>query len=75
MKSIIFQKKSIKDTFDLAYKNEIEESHLRFMGNICLNLLDYCSNKYYIKYFDSKNNNIVKSWNINICSRNTKYKS
>ena len=55
MKSIIFNNKLAKDTLELAYTNEIEESHLRFMKNISLNLLDCCSKEDYIKqYFDSK---------------------
>ena len=59
MKSIIFHNKSAKDTLELAYTNEIEESHLRFMKNISLNILDCCSKEDYIKqYFDTKKETI-----------------
>lgn len=65
MKSIIFQNNSAKDTLELAFTNEIEESHLRFMKNISLNILDCCSKEDYIKlYFDSKKETIFSKVGI-----------
>ena len=59
MKSIIFHNNLAKDTLELAYTNEIEESHLRFMKILSLYLLDCCSKEDYIKqYFDSKKEKI-----------------
>jgi len=65
IKSIIFQNKSAKDTLNLAYTNEVEETHLRFMKNISLNLLD-CSNKedFIKQYFDTKKNAIFSNVDI-----------
>ena len=65
IKSIIFQKKSAKDTLNLAFTNEVEESHLRFMKNISLDLLDCCSKEDFIKqYFDTKKNAIFSNVDI-----------
>ena len=80
MKSKKFQNKSAKDTLELAYTNEIEESHLRFMKNISLNLLDCFSKEDYLKqYFDSKKETIFSKVGIlifvdqiqNISSKNS----
>lgn len=55
IKSIIFQYQSPKDTLELANTNEIEESHIRFMSNLSIHLLDCPSKEENIKqYFDSK---------------------
>lgn len=65
IKSIIFQNKSAKDTLNLAFTNEVEESHLRFMKNISLDLLDCCSKEDFIKqYFDTKKNTIFSNVDI-----------
>ena len=65
IKSIIFQNKSAKDSLNLAFTNEVEESHLRFMKNISLDLLDCCSKEDFIKqYFDSKKNAIFSNVDI-----------
>ena len=65
IKSIIFQNKSAKDTLNLAYTNEVEESHLRFMKNISLDLLDFCSKEDFIKQiFDTKKNTIFSNVDI-----------
>jgi len=65
IKSIIFQNKSAKDTLNLAFTNEVEESHLRFMKNISLDLLDCCSKEDFIKqYFDTKKNAIFSNVDI-----------
>ena len=65
IKSIIFQNKSPKDTFELAYTNEVEESHLKFMKNISLDLLDCCSKEDYIKqYFNEKKKAIFSNVGI-----------
>jgi Ras-related GTP-binding protein A/B len=65
IKSIIFQNKSAKDSLNLAFTNEVEESHLRFMKNISLDLLDCCSKEDFIKqYFDSKKSAIFSNVDI-----------
>ena len=65
IKSIIFQNKSAKDSLNLAFTNEVEESHLRFMKNISLDLLDCCSKEDFIKqYFDTKKNAIFSKVDI-----------
>lgn len=65
IKSIIFQNKSAKDTLNLSFTNEVEESHLRFMKNISLDLLDCCSKEDFIKqYFDTKKNAIFSNVDI-----------
>ena len=65
IKSIIFQNKSAKDTLNLAYTNEVEETHIRFMKNISLDLLDCCSKEDFIKqYFDTKKNAIFSNVDI-----------
>lgn len=65
IKSIIFQNKSPKDTLELAYTNEVEESHLKFMKNISLDLLDCCSKEDYIKqYFNEKKKAIFSNVGI-----------
>ncbi len=65
IKSIIFQNKSAKDTLNLAFTNEVEESHLKFMKNISLDLLDCCSKEDFIKqYFDTKKNAIFSNVDI-----------
>ena len=65
IKSLIFQNKSAKDTLNLAFTNEVEESHLRFMKNISLDLLDCCSKEDFIKqYFDTKKNAIFSNADI-----------
>lgn len=65
IKSIIFQNKSAKDSLNLAFTNEVEESHLRFMKIISLDLLDCCSKEDFIKqYFDTKKNAIFSNVDI-----------
>jgi Ras-related GTP-binding protein A/B len=65
IKSLILQNKSAKDTLNLAFTNEVEESHLRFMKNISLDLLDCCSKEDFIKqYFDTKKNAIFSNVDI-----------
>ena len=65
MKSIIFQNQSGKDTLELASTNEIEETHIRFMNNINLAILDCSSREHHIKkYFDSKKKALFSNVNI-----------
>ena len=65
IKPLIFQNKSAKDTLNLAFTNEVEESHLRFMKNISLDLLDCFSKEDFIKqYFDTKKNAIFSNVDI-----------
>ena len=63
IKSLIFHNKSPKDTLDLAFTNEVEVTHLRFMKNIYIKILDCCSRE--IKqYFDSKKEKIFSKVRI-----------
>ncbi len=65
MKSIIFQNQSGKDTLDLAYTNEIEETRIRFMKNINLSIVDTYSKDNYIKeYFDLKKKSLFSKVDI-----------
>ena len=65
MKALIFHNQSAKDTLNLALTNEIEETHLRFMKDIHINILDCCSQKHYIdQYFDSKKKSIFSNVGI-----------
>ena len=65
IKSIIFQQKLPKDTIKLAPTNEIEEIHVKIMGNININLIDCCSkDEYNNKYFDTKKEKIFSKVDI-----------
>ena len=65
MKSIIFQNQSGKDTLDLAYTNEIEETRIRFTKNINLSIVDTYSKDNYIKeYFDLKKKSLFSKVDI-----------
>ena len=65
MKSIILQNQSGKDTLDLAYTNEIEETRIRFMKNINLSIVDTYSKDNYIKeYFDLKKKSLFSKVDI-----------
>ena len=65
MKSIIFQNQSGKDTLDLVYTNEIEETRIRFMKNINLSIVDTYSKDNYIKeYFDLKKKSLFSKVDI-----------
>ena len=65
IKSIIFQQKLPKDTIKLAPTNEIEEIHVKIMGNININLIDCCSkDEYNNKYFNSKKDKIFSKVDI-----------
>ena len=65
MKSIIFQNQSGKDTLDLAYTHEIEETRIRFMKNINLSIVDTYSKDNYIKeYFDLKKKSLFSKVDI-----------
>ena len=65
IKSIIFQQKLPKDTIKLAPTNEIEEIHVKIMGNINVNLMDCCSkDEYNNKYFNSKKDKIFSKVDI-----------
>ena len=55
IKSLIFQNKSPQETLKLDSTNEIEETHLNFINNMRLNVLDLSSKDDYSKqYFASK---------------------
>ena len=65
IKSIIFQQKLPKDTIKLAPTNEIEEIHVKIMGNININLIDCCcKDEYNNKYFNSKKDKIFSKVDI-----------
>ena len=55
IKSLIFQNKSPQDTLKLDSTNEIEETHLNFINNMHLRILDLSSKDDYSKqYFTTK---------------------
>ena len=55
IKSIIFENKAIRDTINLCSTNEIEETHLNFINNMHLRILDLSSKDDYSKqYFTTK---------------------
>lgn len=62
MRSIIFANYAAKDTMRLAPTMEVEHTHIRFMGNLVLNLWD-CGGQYrfYENYFDSKRDTIFRN--------------
>ena len=65
IKSIIFQQKLPKDTIRLAPTNEIEEIHVKIMGNINVKIIDCCSREEYInKYFTTKKEKIFSDVDI-----------
>lgn len=59
MRSIIFANCAPRDTFALGWTHDVNESRLRFMGNMMLNLLD-CGgqNEFIRQYLDSKREQI-----------------
>ena len=62
MRSIIFANQAPKDTFVFTYTNEIAETHLRFMGNLSINLLDCGGQVDFIKqYFETKTESIFSN--------------
>ena len=65
IKSIIFQQQLPQDTLKLAPTNEIEEIHLKILGNINTILIDCCGKDDYIsKYFTTKRKKIFSEVNI-----------
>ena len=65
MKSLIFHNLSAKDTLNLALTNEIEETHLKFMKDIYINIIDCCSQKDFIdQYFDAKKKSMFSNVGI-----------
>ena len=65
IKSIIFQQKLPNDTIRLAPTNEIEEMHVKIMGNLNVNIIDCCSKEEYIeKYFTTKKEKIFSEVDI-----------
>lgn len=55
IKSIIFQNKAAADTLKLCSTNEIEETHLYFINNRPITILDCSSKDDYIRqYFNTK---------------------
>ena len=62
MRSIIFANCAPRDAFVLGITHEVNESRLKFMGNLTLNLLD-CGGQleYYKQYFDSKKEQIFSN--------------
>jgi Ras-related GTP-binding protein A/B len=65
MRSIIFANCTPRDTFILGWTHEVNESRVRFMGNMMLNLLD-CGgqNEFIRQYLDSKREQIFSSVEI-----------
>ena len=65
MRSIIFANCSPRDTFVLGWTHDVNESRLRFMGNMMLNLLDCGGQKEFIRqYLDSKKEQIFSNVEI-----------
>ena len=62
MRSIIFANCAPRDAFVLGITHEVNESRLKFMGNMMLNLLD-CGGQYeyYKQYFESKKEQIFSN--------------
>jgi Ras-related GTP-binding protein A/B len=62
MRSIIFANCAPRDAFVTGITHEVNESRLKFMGNLTLNLLD-CGGQYeyYKQYFESKKEQIFSS--------------
>lgn len=65
MRSIIFANCTPRDTFILGWTHEVNESRVRFMGNMMLNLLD-CGgqNEFIRQYLDSKREQIFSNVEI-----------
>jgi len=77
MRSIIFANYLARDTMRLSPTMDVEHSHLRFFGNLTLNLWD-CGGQgtFYEKYFNSQRENIFDNVELliyvfDIESRNT----
>ena len=65
IKSIIFQQQLPKDTLRLAPTDEIEETRVKIMGNINLNLIDnFSKNEYIDKYFTTKEKKLFSKVDI-----------
>ncbi len=65
MRSIIFANCAPRDTFVLEWTHDVNESRLRFMGNMMLNLLDCGGQNEFIKqYLDSKREQIFSNVEI-----------
>ena len=62
MRSIIFANYLVRDTMRLAATYDVEHSHVRFLGNLVLNLWD-CGGQYrfYESYFDSQRDTIFRN--------------
>lgn len=62
LKSIIFENKTAVDTFRLGSSNEIQETHLNFLSNIPIAILDCCCKDDYInQYFTAKKEKIFSN--------------
>lgn len=65
IKSIIFQNQLPIDTLRLSPTIEIEELHIKIMGNVNLKIIDCCSKEEYInKYFTTKKQKIFSHVDI-----------
>ena len=65
MRSIIFANCAPRDTFVLGWTHDVNESRLRFMGNMMLKLLDCGGQNEFIKqYLDSKREQIFANVEI-----------
>jgi Ras-related GTP-binding protein A/B len=65
MRSIIFANCAPRDTFILGWTHEVNESRIRFNGNMILNLLDCGGQKDFIRqYLDSKREQIFSGVEI-----------
>jgi Ras-related GTP-binding protein A/B len=65
MRSIIFANCAPRDTFVLGWTHDVNESRLKFMGNMMLKLLDCGGQKEFIRhYLDSKKEQIFSNVEI-----------
>ena len=65
MRSIIFANCAPRDTFVLGWTHEVNESRLRLMGNLMVNLFDCGGQKFFMdNYLNSKREEIFSNVEI-----------
>ena len=61
MRSIIFANYIARETTRLGYTQDVEHSHVRFLGNLVLNLWDCGGQEAYMEsYFESQRDHIFR---------------
>ena len=61
IKSIIFDNMEPQETFNLASTKEIEETHVNFINNLFLDIIDCSGDETEIKYFISHKKELIFS--------------